>query len=275
MEYQNNNKEYDSKITLKKSSYNGLIITVILSIGIATFLAGWLFASSLEDDKEVESNLKNIDKKLDLISEKIATNTNAPRAKDPNTQPQIPKNISIEGQPIKGEQSAPITIIEFSDFQCPFCARFYKETLPLIERNYIEKGIVKFAYRDFPIDSIHSNARTAHIAAECAYSQGLFWQYHDILFERQQEWAKLEPNNLVKTLTEYADDVGVNKQSFEDCLRTPSVAAEVQEDLLDGRQHKVTGTPTFFIGDRQSGFVKVSGAKPFEVFEEIITSKTN
>src|SRR5581483_1914058 len=93
-------------------------------------------------------------------------------------------SVSIENNPTIGPDNAPVTIIEFSDFQCPFCKRFHDTTLPVLLKKY--EGKIRFAYRDFPISSIHPYAQGAAEAAECAYAQNKFWDYHDLLFQDQQ-----------------------------------------------------------------------------------------
>lgn len=95
-----------------------------------------------------------------------------------------------ERDPALGEEDAPIVMLEFSDFQCPFCGRFWSDTLPLIKKNYVETGKVLFVYKDFPLTQIHAQAQKAAEAALCAREQGKFWEYHDVLFDKQTEWAK-------------------------------------------------------------------------------------
>ena len=114
-------------------------------------------------------------------------------------QPSIPLKISIDNDPIIGNPNAPITIVEFSDFQCPFCARFHVETLPLIMNEYINEGQVKLVFRDFPIQSIHPNALPASVASECANEQGKFKEMHDMLFENQNEWSNQRSDNVIIT----------------------------------------------------------------------------
>ena len=115
----------------------------------------------------------------------------------PTKQPAAPVKISADNDPVIGNSDAPITIIEFSDFQCPFCARFHTQTLPLLLEEYIEQGKVKLVFRDFPIQSIHPNALPASVAAECANEQGKFREMHDMLFEKQNEWNKLEHGRCI------------------------------------------------------------------------------
>lgn len=175
--------------------------------------------------------------------------------------------VSLDDDPSKGNPEARITMVEFSDFECPFCARFYRQTLPLIERDYVQTGLVNMVYRDMPL-GFHKNAVPAHVAAECADSQGRFWEYHDILFDRQAEWAPLDPASLQAKLESFASELGLDRD-FASCLESPETAREVQHDYAEAVSYGATGTPTFFIGNDQIGFVKLSGAQPYESFKAV------
>lgn len=170
--------------------------------------------------------------------------------------------VSPDGDPVKGRPDAPVTIVEFSDFQCPFCGSFFEQTLPQIEEKYIRSGKVNLVYRDFPLD-FHKNAQKAAEAAECANAQGRFWVYHDKIFENQNA---LDADSLKK----YAKDAGINVDKFNKCLDSGEMAREVQKDLNDGLLMGVEGTPAFFIND-----VKIVGSQPYSVFEQVIESKLN
>ena len=143
---------------VKKSTFNVLIITVILITGVAAFFAG-SYTSNFNSDKISQEELENAIAKIELkiLEKQLPTNV-----------PSAPLKISSGNNPVIGNPNAPITIIEFSDFQCPFCAKFHMQTLPIIMDEYINKGIVKLVFRDFPIQNIHPNAVPASIAAECA-----------------------------------------------------------------------------------------------------------
>lgn len=182
----------------------------------------------------------------------------------PLAEPQIvPKvEVSVDDDPVKGSEDASVTIIEFSDFQCPFCGRFYTQALPQIEKNYIETGKVKLVYRDYPL-GFHENAQKAAEASECADEQGKFWEYHDKLFENQ---GALD----VDSLKQYADDLGLDTAEFNGCLDSDKMASEVQADFNDGRSYGVSGTPTFFV----NGF-KLVGAQPYSAFEQAIEQELN
>jgi len=177
--------------------------------------------------------------------------------------------VSFDDDPVKGNPDAPVTVVEFSDFQCPFCSRFFEQTLPLIEENYIDTGKIKLVYKDLPLDK-HSNARSAHIAAECADEQGKFWEYHDVLFQKQAEWHRLASSDLDITLSQFAVDLGMQAASFESCMESQDIADEVNQDTLEAARYGATGTPTFFIGNEKVGFIKVGGAQPYLVFRGAI-----
>jgi len=171
-------------------------------------------------------------------------------------------NVSIDDDPIKGPENAPVTIIEFSDFQCPFCGRFFEQTLPLIEENYIRTGKVRLVFRDFPL-SFNQYAQKAAEASECADEQGKFWEYHAKLFENQNALD-------IDSLKQYARDLGLDITRFNECLDSGKMTQEVQKDFNDGLQYGVGGTPTFFING-----IKLIGAQPYSAFERLIEQELN
>jgi protein-disulfide isomerase len=168
--------------------------------------------------------------------------------------------VSVDDDPSKGLDNAPVTIVEFSDFQCSFCGRFFHQVLPQIEEEYIKTGKVKFVYRDFPL-SFHQYAQKAAEAAECADEQGKFWEYHNILFQKQTEWS----SGGISKLKEYAQNLGLDTGKFNECLDSGKYKSEVQKDFMDGSSYGVSGTPAFFING-----IKVVGAQPFSAFQQII-----
>jgi len=263
------NNSIDEKITINKSTYNNLLKGMVAAIAIATFLAGYTIGT-IDDNS---SSLVTAEELKAIISEmEIKTSTVQP-SQVPIQQPSSPSRtplyiISIDDDPVKGDPNAPITIIEFSDFQCPFCSRFSSQTLPLLEENYIDTGKVKLVYKDMPLDTIHPNARMAHIAAECADEQGKFWEYHDILFEQQSQWQRLSPSNLDNTLTNFASGLEMQSTDFQACMKSPEIAKEVNDDPIQARSYGATGTPTFFIGNEKNGFVILVGAQPYSAWKD-------
>ena len=248
---------------IKKSTFNSLIIAIIIVTGIAAFFAG-TFVSNLDSEQVSQEELENAIAELELkILEKQL----------PANQPNIPLEISADNDPIIGNPDAPITIIEFSDFQCPFCAKFHMQTLPTIMDEYINKGTVKLVFRDFPIQSIHPNAVPASIAAECANEQEKFEQMYHMLFEKQKEWSNLETSYAITAFNQYASELQLNEEKFDSCIKNVKYIEEVQKDLNEGRTYGVTGTPGFFIGNEKIGFVELKGAQPFESFKKVIDSQ--
>ncbi len=256
---QNNNEE----ISVKKSTFNGLLIGIIILVGVASFFAG-SYTSNWNSNQITADDLDESIAKLEL---KLLQN------QLPTKQVIEPVRISIDNDPIIGNPDAPITIVEFSDFQCPFCARFHTQTLPLILEEYIEQGKVKLVFRDFPIQSIHPNALPAAVAAECANDQNKFREMHDMLFEKQTDWNKLETVDALSMFSQYASGMQLDEELFDSCLTSGKHISEIKKDLDDGRDYGVSGTPGFFVGNDQIGFVELKGAQPFESFKKIIDAQ--
>lgn len=259
----------ETKITITKSSYNKILKGIIVAIAIATFLGGYAIGTLSGGSDSLSA-----DEIKEIISA-VEAKTPALQPAQAPTQPSAPPviHVSLDDDPIKGNPDAPVTVVEFSDFQCPFCSRFYTQTLPALEENYIDTGKIKFVYRDLPLDNLHPNARPAHIAAECADEQGKFWEYHDILFSNQGEWNRLSSVDLGVQLNKYATSMGLNLASFDSCLSSKNIADEVQSDFLHASQYGATGTPTFFIGNEKDGFVKLVGAQPYSAFQAVIDAQ--
>jgi len=257
------NQNDNEKISVKKSTFNGLIIGLIIVVGVAAFFAG-SYTSNLNSNQISEEDLEAVIAKLEL---KILQN------QLPTDQSKLTMTISVDNDPIIGNPDAPITIIEFSDFQCPFCARFYTQTLPLIHEEYIEPGKVKLVFRDFPIQSIHPNAVPAAVASECANEQDKFKEMHDMLFEKQNEWSRQETSDVLSSFRQYAKIIQLQQEVFDSCLISGKYMEEIKKDLDDGKNYGVSGTPGFFVGNDQIGYEKLIGAQPFDSFKKIIDAQ--
>ena len=227
-----------------------LVVSLMAAVTVAAFLGGYTLGDMNDSDVIARSEPTGL------------------QEADKAESGQLRAAISIDDDPILGEPNAPVTIVEFSDFQCPFCARFHQETLPRIEQEYISTGVVNLVYRDMPLQS-HENAIPAHIAAECADVQGAFWAYHDILFERQREWRDAGDAELNAKLQEYAAELNLDS-SFGACTRSSSISEEIAADVAQARSYGVGATPTFFVGNAESGYVMIEGAKPFSEFKSAI-----
>lgn len=172
---------------------------------------------------------------------------------------------SVDDDAVMGSASAKVTIIEFSDYQCPYCGRFYSQTLPQIEDNYIKTGKVKLVFRDFPL-SFHENAQKAAEAAECSGEQGKYYEMHNKLYANQGALA-------VDNLKQYAKDLGLDTAKFNDCLDTGKMAAETAKDFKDGQAYGISGTPSFLIGNDKNGYTKLVGAQPYDSFKTVLDAE--
>jgi protein-disulfide isomerase len=156
-----------------------------------------------------------------------------------------------------GDDDAAVTIVEFSDYQCPFCASHYRETWPLLKAEFVDTGRVRYVFKDNPLTNIHPQAPKAHEAARCAGDQGAYWEMHDLLFDKQAEWGG--SSDHVGVLKRYASELGLAADAFAACLDDDRWAGAVIADTAEGASLGVRGTPTFFI----DGYSLV-GAQPYE-----------
>jgi protein-disulfide isomerase len=183
--------------------------------------------------------------------------------------PAVNTKVSLFGAPTRGTPAAPVAIIEYADFQCPYCAVFFQTTLPAIEDAYIETGKVLFAFRHLPLVEIHPRALPAGRAARCAADQGRFWEYHNRLFS---DPTALDDESLMTTATA----VGLDAGRFRECLGSAESAARIQQEASAAAGLLVAaGTPTFLVGRLSSdGSVAVSdridGTREFEVFQRVL-----
>jgi protein-disulfide isomerase len=195
-------------------------------------------------------------KKQEMIQEYIGKLTKSEPVEVYFTRPKLMVNVEQGAGPWMGGEKAPVTVVEFSDFQCPFCSRA-AETVSDLKKKYGDK--VKVVFRHFPLP-MHKEARGASEASMCVNEQGTakFWKYHDILFKNQD---KLDNANLEK----FAKDAGADTKKFKECFDSKKYAAVVQKDMEYGEKVGVKSTPTFFINGEL-----VSGALPLEAFSESI-----
>lgn len=176
--------------------------------------------------------------------------------------------INIAGAPTLGRADAPVTMIEFSDFECPFCQRYFKSTLPEIKRDYVDTGKVRYVFLDFPLEQMHAKARKAGEAAHCAAEQGKFWEMHDMLFEQS---ANLD----VRQYPEYARKLKLDGAAFDLCLGSGKQSTKINGGLTSGRSVGINATPSFIItktdgGDIVSGGAMITGAQPYDRYRQAI-----
>lgn len=249
-----------------KSSFNlpliGNNVTPILVILliVASFFIGSLY-----------TKVQNIEKSG--VTAQGSINNQQPVAP---AQPQKPTKgvASVDNDPVMGNKNAPVTIIEFSDYECPFCKRHFDETLPQLVKTYVDTGKVKIVYRDFPLSFHDPMATKEAVAANCAREQGgdsKYFQFHDEIFKRTISNGNGLNDEKIQII---AKDLGLNTSTFTSCLSDQTQTDEVKKDIADGTAAGASGTPTFVIGKTTSdGKIEgdlVVGAQPFAAFQAVI-----
>ncbi len=177
--------------------------------------------------------------------------------------------LALESAPAKGDPKAKVTLVEFSDFQCPYCGRNFQQVYPQVYEQYVKTGKVRYVFLDFPLESMHPFAFKASVAARCAGAEGKFWEMHDKLFTKQTALAE-------DALMGYAKELGLNGPSFKECLEGVAHDARIRADMAQGQAAGVTGTPAFLLGLTQpkgarfTAVRNIPGAQPFEAFRAAI-----
>lgn len=182
-------------------------------------------------------------------------------------EPKVISGDKSDDDAFLGDADAPVTLVEFSDFQCPYCRSFYNETFSQIKEQYVDTGKVKFVYRDFPL-SFHDGAVPAALAAECARDQGgddIFFAMHDLIFEGQNELGDGTVKIPNESLMSYAEELSLDMNEFKDCFESEKYIEEISDDFNEGQRIGITGTPGFVLEGEL-----ISGAQPFSVFSSAI-----
>lgn len=227
----------DDTLTFKRSHFYTVLVVLAFFAGILTGFVVWGPAS--------------------VAGQTAASNPSGIQAPVQTAPPQYVRyDIPAEGFPSLGPKDAPIVIVEFSDFQCPFCKRFHDETLQPLLAAY--SGKIRFVFRHLPLTSIHSEAFPAAEASMCADEQNAFWQYHDKIFENQDRFGR-------ELYVQISTDLGLDSTAFQECLKGAKYRDVIQKDLDFALDLGVTSTPTFFING-----LAVVGAQPLEVFKQMI-----
>ncbi|MCU7843864.1 MAG: DsbA family protein [Candidatus Thiodiazotropha sp. (ex Monitilora ramsayi)] len=211
---------------------------------------------SKEQANAIISELKEIRKLLQSLNSKGVAQ--APKRPSP---PKTAK-VSIKDSRSMGSPDAPVTVVEFTDYQCPYCLRFVQQTFPKLKKAYIDTGKVRWIVKDLPL-GFHKHARKAAQAAHCAGDQDKYWEMHRMLFANAK---KLEETNLPK----YAQQIDLDMSAFNSCLSGTQHLAKIDESSRNAGGAKITGTPTFVVGKSAGEFLegnRVVGARSFDVFE--------
>jgi protein-disulfide isomerase len=241
------------------------IIAAALIIGICIYFSGRLISSNIapgrpEISGTILARLNGLEKKIKEIDSKLTQLSAVLQPKEPPK----PGSKKVEGvdagsNPVKGDMTAPVLLVEFSDFECPFSKRFYQDTFPKIDKEYIATGKVRFAYRDFPL-AFHPQAENAAIAARCAGRQDKYWE----MFNKLTSSSKLDADGPEK----FAKELGLRPKAFMDCVHSAEIKDAVKKDMAEAAKFGVSGTPAFFINGRM-----IEGAYPYEAFKQIINEE--
>lgn len=199
------------------------------------------------------------------------------QANQPSPQPAVKTNFDfdVSGAPNDGVAQAPLIMVELSDFQCPFCARFDQETYPAIVQNYVHTGKLRYVFENFPLQNIHALARELAETSKCLSAQKDFWSIRQALFANQGKLAsKEEIENFAKTM-------GVNMAAYQACRRDKAIDASIDQSVTQASAAGVSGTPTFLIGRNEPGTTKfkvlkvIVGAQPFAQFKQTFDTLLN
>ena len=216
----------------------------------------------------IEEEIAALRKEMGEVKKELAEIKNLLQgAFKPPGPPKVTAAVGVSGRPSLGRQDAPVTLVEFSDYQCPFCKRHFLTVYPILKKDYIDTGKLRYVFRDFPIAGLHPQAQKAHEAAHCAGEENKYWEMHDMLFKNSQDLS-------VPVLKGYATKVGLKDDQFIACLESGKYAGEIDKEIAEGTQAGVSGTPAFFIGPSGSGEkitgTIVNGAQPLARFKQII-----
>ena len=208
---------------------------------------------TLSQGENILKELADIRKTLDRIEKQ-------PRA---GSRPSVPKTASaaIKDRPTLGNPDAKVTVVEFTDYQCPFCSRFEKSTFKQLKKNYIDTGKVRWVVLDMPL-SFHKDAQFASQAAHCATEQEKFWDLRELLFQNQKQL-------LPEHIAQYAEQVGIQAEAFNQCINSNRYKETIQRDIAEAQKQRITGTPTFVVGVSAPDVVsgkRIVGAQHYNVF---------
>lgn len=226
-------------------------------------------ASTKDELNALNAKIDAMQKDLNEIKTLLKNTARTPAAPSAVTRFKA-QTVNMSDSPYKGKADAPVTLMEFSDYQCPYCARNYRDVMPSLIKEYVDTGKLKFVMREKPIASLHRNAIEASMAALCAKDQGKYWEMHNVMFDNQRA---LNADNLKA----YAADLGMNSQDFDQCLDSEKYADQIDDDIVLATSLGISGTPGFILGftdasnpdnAEMSKFIK--GAQPLAVFRQAI-----
>jgi len=238
---------------------------------VASFLLFSISAWSASTKEEIQALNAKVDAMQKDIAEIKKLLTEGARAPSRGGTPAFKEQVlSIGSSPYKGKADATVTLVEYSDYQCPFCARNYRDVMPTLVSEYVDTGKLKFVMRENPIPSLHRNAMNASMAALCAGDQNKYWEMHNMLFENQRELG-------MDNLKAFAATLGLNTATFNECLDSEKHKEQISADIQSASKLGMTGTPGFVLGltdpkdpDKALMSIYIKGAKSLADFKAAI-----
>ncbi len=252
---------------MRRMGKPGVLLAVLVTAWCLIPAGQVCLAQSNEDMKNLMKEIQEIKASQEAMQKDITAIKERLIPKPP--PPYEGTEISIQGDPVMGSKDAKVTLVEFTDYQCPFCGRAFRQTFPQVVAKYVKTGKLRYVIQDFPLQQLHPNAFKAAEAARCASDQGKYWEMHDRLFGNQQALDE-------KGLEASAQALGLNMKEFQQCLDSGKYKAEINSEIQSGMKLGVRGTPTFFLGptgtdlDKFRATKEITGAYPYAAFKKAI-----
>ena len=220
-----------------------------------------LLEKILAEIKALRNDQDKMKQELETLKKQASRPAQPPRESDLENA-----YLNLKSSPTLGNESTKLLMFEYSDYQCPYCARYASDVFPEINKKYIKTGKLRYIFRDFPLEQIHPKAKNAAEAAHCAGEQGRYWEMHDVLFANR---SKLDQ------VRKFASDLQLDQAAFESCIESDKYADSIQQDVEEGRKIGVRGTPSFVLAiEDDKGEIKgirlMRGAKSFDAFQSEI-----
>ena len=238
-----------------------------LTLALACILSALPLWAQPQPQDELKKEIQALKEAVSSIQKDVQEIKALLQRRQPPAPPAQNVVLELGKNPFRGDRTAKLTLVEFSDYQCPYCARYVRETSPQIEREYIATGKLKYVFLDYPLESIHKLAFKAAEAAHCAGDQGKYWEMHNRLFANQKT---LEPWGA------HAEAIALDVSTFEQCLNSGRYAEEIRRDIEEGRKAGVTGTPASFLAytdpdsSKVKTLVRLTGAQQFSIIKHRI-----
>jgi protein-disulfide isomerase len=249
-----------------------IFLSVLLLSSSVAFAQDWIAEEMLQQLTEIRQELKLLKEEVSELKQALKNGapTQQGGANVRNSAKPVIADINLEGLPSLGSSEAKVAIIEFTDYECPFCRRHTIQTIPELEENYIKTNKIQYFAKQFPL-SFHSRAKGAAAAALCAekLKKGSYWHYHEGLFSGKITFDKASYLNTAEQLT-------LNQKKYTQCLDSQKISERIDAEIAEGSNLGVSGTPAFFIGKVQDNKLVdakfISGARPYEIFAKTIDS---